>query len=58
MLKIKDASGKLVGVLKDEDSAPTMSVEPAGAIANPEEEVVEETTEGETEDGDSNDGNV
>jgi hypothetical protein len=55
MLKIKDASGKTVGVLKDEDSEPTMDKQ-VGALANPEEEVVE-TKEGE-ENGDSDDGNV
>lgn len=58
MLKIKDASGKVVGVLKDEDSEPTMdSQSSAAALANPEEEVAEEATEGE-QDGNSDDGNV
>jgi hypothetical protein len=47
MLKIKDSSGKLVGVLKDEDSSPEMKVEPE-----------EETTEEGESDGDSNNGDV
>jgi hypothetical protein len=41
MLKIKDAAGKLVGILEDTDSEPTMNLE------TNLEEIVDNTLEGE-----------
>jgi hypothetical protein len=48
MLKIKDATGEVVGVLKDEDSIPEMK-----KTVQETEELTKEAQEGE-EDGDGN----
>lgn len=52
MLKIKDQTGKVVGVLRDDDTCPQMI---AGEILPPVEEEEEEDKEGEEGDGDNAD---
>lgn len=49
MLKLKDSTGKLVGVLKDEDDSPEMVAAPE--LATPVEDSTEQE-EGEEEDQD------